>query len=529
MGSGHRVPRSYLALTALALSVATGAHAQLRRVGIEFQVNSFTPGIESYPAVAVQPSGDFLVVWDSNFGVDVADVVAQRFSSSGLPVGIEIPVNTYLPSQQFGASVGLIDDAGDFAVVWQSKYQDGGDYGVFGQRFSSSGTAIAAEFQVNTYTSGHQRDASVVALNGGDFVVIWGSSAYQDGSSYGIFGQRFSSAGALLGGELQINAFTAMDQRLPSAAATSGSGDFIVVWQSRSQDGPPGYAIIGRRFSSAGAALAGEFQVNVYTVGYQRNASVTADLDGDFVIAWDSYEQLGPGVAVLARRFSSAGDAVGGEIVVTANGTNPAVASAADNGFAVSWQTPVGDGSNYGVFARHYSSSGSPLAAEFQVNSYTTNHQQQPSVAANADGVFVVAWRSFVQDDGSFSGVFGQRLAVLAELDVDGNGLVDALTDGLLVVRFLFGFGGSALSSGAVGDACTRCDATAIALYLEGLGMILDIDENLDLDALTDGLLVLRFVFGFTGPALVTDAVGLGCGRCDAATEIEPYLGGLTS
>jgi hypothetical protein len=150
-------------------------------------------------------------------------------------------------------------------------------------------------------------------------------------------------------------------------------------------------------------------------------------------------------------------------------------------------------------------------------------------VAANDDGAFVVAWTSQLQDDGSFSGVFGQRLALLAELDADGNGLIEPLTDGLLVLRFLFGFTGGALDSNAVGDGCTRCDAAAIASYLNALGLILDIDANEDPDALTDGLLVLRFLFGFTGSTLIDDAVAVDCDRCDAATEIEPYLEGLTS
>jgi hypothetical protein len=56
--------------------------------------------------------------------------------------------------------------------------------------------------------------------------------------------------------------------------------------------------------------------------------------------------------------------------------------------------------------------------------------------------------------------------AELIELDIDGNGLIDALTDGLLVLRYLFGFNGATLTTGAVGDGCTRCDAATIQAYL---------------------------------------------------------------
>ena len=55
-------------------------------------------------------------------------------------------------------------------------------------------------------------------------------------------------------------------------------------------------------------------------------------------------------------------------------------------------------------------------------------------------------------------------------LDIDDNGATEALTDGLLVVRFLFDFDGTTLTDGAVDtDDCMRCDATTIVPYLQGL------------------------------------------------------------
>jgi hypothetical protein len=48
------------------------------------------------------------------------------------------------------------------------------------------------------------------------------------------------------------------------------------------------------------------------------------------------------------------------------------------------------------------------IGPEFRVNSYTTGTQYRPSVAASADGRFVVTWHSYLQD-GSGAGVFGRR------------------------------------------------------------------------------------------------------------------------
>jgi plastocyanin len=53
-------------------------------------------------------------------------------------------------------------------------------------------------------------------------------------------------------------------------------------------------------------------------------------------------------------------------------------------------------------------------------------------------------------------------------LDIDGNGEISATTDGVLVLRYLLGLRGAALTDGAVGSCPGRTDA-AIETYLQGL------------------------------------------------------------
>ena len=57
----------------------------------------------------------------------------------------------------------------------------------------------------------------------------------------------------------------------------------------------------------------------------------------------------------------------------------------------------------------------------------------------------------------------------------------------------MFGFSGPTLTNGALGNNCTRCDPAAIAAHLTGLGLQLDVDGNGSVTPLTDGLLILRF------------------------------------
>ena len=124
--------------------------------------------------------------------------------------------------------------------------------------------------------------------------------------------------------------------------------------------------------------------------------------------------------------------------------------------------------------------------------------------------------------------VFGQRfISNAAPLDIDSDGSASALTDGLLALRILFDFTGPALTNGAVGAFCARCAPSTIEAYLAELE-VLDVDGDATASPLTDGVLILRFLFGFRGDALTSGAVGEACTRCDA-TAIELYLAPLVS
>ena len=116
--------------------------------------------------------------------------------------------------------------SGDFVVAWNSFYQDGSSYGVFARRFSSAGTPLASEFQVNLYTGLRQSSASVAAGASGGFVVAWQGP---DGASNGVFARRFSNTGGSIASEFQVNTYTTDNQSYPSVAV-SASGAFVVAW-----------------------------------------------------------------------------------------------------------------------------------------------------------------------------------------------------------------------------------------------------------------------------------------------------------
>jgi hypothetical protein len=102
----------------------------------------------------------------------------------------------------------------------------------------------------------------------------------------------------------------------------------------------------------------------------------------------------------------------------------------------------------------------------------------------------------------------------------------DALTDGLLIVRYLFGLTGTSLTTNALGATATRTDPAAVKAYLDDIRPALDIDGNGAADALTDGLLIVRYLFGLRGGSLIAGAVDPLATRTTAAA-IEAYIGSL--
>jgi hypothetical protein len=102
-----------------------------------------------------------------------------------------------------------------------------------------------------------------------------------------------------------------------------------------------------------------------------------------------------------ARTFSASGAPLGNEFVVTSpafsNGDQrlPRVVVDGQGRFLVVWQSELVDGSGYGIVARRFATSGTPLSAEFVVNVTTQADQREPRVAMQPDGDFLVSWEDW--------------------------------------------------------------------------------------------------------------------------------------
>jgi hypothetical protein len=110
--------------------------------------------------------------------------------------------------------------------------------------------------------------------------------------------------------------------------------------------------------------------------------------------------------------------------------------------------------------------------------------------------------------------------------DFDGSGHADALTDGLIVLRYGFDLHGDNLVRGVMHPDSTLT-ATEVEARIQSSLSMMDIDQNGGFDALTDGLILLRYLFDVSGENLVRDVVSPTGARIssDAITQhIERHM-----
>ena len=167
--------------------------------------------------------------------------------------------------------------------------------------------------------------------------------------------------------------------------------------------------------------VGGQTIANTTRAEHQDEAVSGMDAQGNFLIVWRADDQDGNGSAIVARRFAAnTGLPVSDEILVNVSPTgdqeNPAVAVADDGRFAVVWEGPDATGASVGIFGSLREADGTPIVAEFAVNTTTAGDQIAPSIAMRANGDFLVVWQSDVSNAdglGDNQDIFG-RIFLLA-------------------------------------------------------------------------------------------------------------------
>jgi len=392
-------------------------------LGDELQLNTTTLNNQSKPSIASDKDGNFIAVWESlNQDGSGNGIYAQRFDNFGKPLGVEFRVNTETSSDQQNPSVSM-NSNGNFVIAWESLNQDGSANGVYAQRFDSSGNTLGSEFRANTFTTNSQENPSVALSDNGNFVIAW-QSLVQDISGYGVYAQRFDNNGNMMGSEFEVDGNTVNNQDSPAVAIDS-VGNFVITWSGEDFST---YDIFYKRYAADGSTIGAESLVNGSTFNAQMNPSIAMNYMGDFVITWQSNNQDGDGYGIYAKRYNKSGNMMGSEFQVnsftTNSQTNPSISMSYEGRFVISWVSYNQDGDGYGIFSQLYRQDGSVEKSEFQTNTYTTSLQTNPSVTMFQDGNFITVWESYDQDtngNGIFSQMYGTKKQFLLTNPPEGT------------------------------------------------------------------------------------------------------------
>jgi len=390
-------------------------------IGDQFQVNSYTTGYQAFTGVTSLGEGNFVVMWttEGSYGTDQDEgsISGRVFDGQGDPVGAEFQVNTYTTGHQTWGGAASASD-GSSVLTWQSFGSPGPDTtgaSVQARRFSPEGLPLNGQFQVNTTTTESGALPTIAMSEGGQFVITWlGLDAENDG----IRGQLFDAGGARVGGEFVANEETD-GRQYQQSVSMSGGGEFLVVWYSQ------GVGIKARFFASDGAPSGSEFRVDDEEAQTANWPGTAAGDAGHFLVVWASLVSSPQVVySVRGRLYTAPGEPLGPSFEVGGQQPGAVYGLSAEPGsrgeYLVVWSAyEAGKGTE--VHAREVTSLGSVLGTEFVVNTYSTGVQGFPVAARTIDGEFIVVWHgdgSFGTDTDEWS-IQGQRAAT-ATLFSDG-------------------------------------------------------------------------------------------------------------
>lgn len=312
-------------------------------LGKNFRLNDDSNRIDqSFPAVSVNRSGNFIVVWPI-LQNDKYSLEGRFFNGDGAPNGSSFRVD----NEKNGISPAIAEGGDDyFVVVWSVN-----GINIFCQCFSNSGIALGDNFEVTDNWNSPCNSPSVAA-NAQNFIVVWDDlrNEHKHDGNWDIYGQRFSKNGTRLGTNFRLNDENDGTQTNPVVAMLN-NGRFVVIWFDEknlktnlhgkifSADGTPEYSLVG---------------VNDWPGTCGAPPAIAADANGNFIIAWQ--DERNGHADIYSQCYDSQGNKIGVNYRVNTDKTQkyqgtPAVALR--NGFIYStWVDNRTPEHGYNIFAR---------------------------------------------------------------------------------------------------------------------------------------------------------------------------------
>lgn len=216
--------------------------------------DDWTDSLSYHPSIAMDSSGNFAVVWqdrrDANW-----NIYCRLYDSLGTPSGPDFKVNDDIGIQPQVRPWVAMNHSGSFVIAWQD-YRNG-EWDIYGQRYSPSGSPIDANFMVTDASAITIGDSSFYAPSGyvppiglsiddtGRFIICW--SDKREGA-WDIYAQAYNADGSPNGGNYRVNnniEGTNPDQWAPSVSI-NGNG-VVFAWTDAKRD--KGWDIYAKLFT----------------------------------------------------------------------------------------------------------------------------------------------------------------------------------------------------------------------------------------------------------------------------------------
>ncbi len=426
--------------------------------GNEYRMTQPMSGDQVLPALALGQGGGFLVFQDNRTDGNGLGIAARRLDGNMIGAFDSFRVNSSGAGDQENPQACLLANGGAL-FAWQGG--SGVDQQIYGRVLRPDGTWTGSDIALSSALGGTKRFPSVATLADGNAVVVW-ESYDQDGDHFGVFGQIISSDGSKLGGEFQVNQTTQYNQRQATVVALP-SGGFIVAWVNEGYGGVlNNIPTSGQGFDTSGGAL--NFNVQVVSRSFNNdgealseehfcsspgyvaaNPSLGVLPDGSILLAWSSFtipktpEERSANARwdVLGVELISSGAPAGDPFRLNEYQLGdqycPKITPLRDR-FQVIWTSMGQDGSREGVYGRTCTANAVD-GGEIQVNSITASQQLNPTVGSTDGTDALVVWSTFTGLDNSFD-VVAQRLSALPSLVAPQPPFVQPLSQSRLVVTW---------------------------------------------------------------------------------------------
>ncbi|MCP3973464.1 MAG: DUF5011 domain-containing protein, partial [bacterium] len=349
------------------------------------------PNKEGYPRIAALIDGGWIVAWhvpgDGSDGTDL-EIFCQAFAADGVaqtaPLKVDAPDSAH---DSFPNVAGLLD--GGWIVVWKSTGDlgDGTDEEVAMQRFSAAGAPVGGNVRVNGNNSTDDTGASVTGLVDGGWVVVWRGTGTSDGTDTEILLQRFSSDGSPLGAVVKADDADGNSTDASPSVTSLPAGGWLVGWQG--WDSVSGNWDVYWSWSDAtGSRQIGDTSVNDLTGEsiHETGAQIAVTNGGNFVITWRTstdelhYQLVQPDGTVL-----TSGHVIPGQPYTEAP---HAVSPLAHGGFVVTWP------SSSEIFTRRYDAAGAPVTGAVQSTVSDAGVDTRSDVLGLPDGGWILTWEA---------------------------------------------------------------------------------------------------------------------------------------